>query len=255
MNEKLRPLIQSYRSATKPDRKKQLIEDIIFAEKKLPDFLLLLDEARSHNFDLDFSKAIIDNFFNCLQTEHQDLLTFYKKVKGRVFESYFIGNIYRKNLPFKTLEYLYLQNKEHDKDLAKIIFQVMVTTAFSVEHFVSLLCYDELSPAMEQNFLVEIKKQNGCMAFWVKAYERARPGSALMLYAEHLLRIKTANRPFDSAYIFYNEHHETKASLILLETVAEMAKTEKELDKIIYVAPRGSKIFLNAQQRKEKLTA
>jgi hypothetical protein len=34
-----------------------------------------------------------------------------------------------------------------------------------------------------------------------------------------------------------------------------MAKTEKELDKIIYAAPRDSKIFLKAKEKREKLIA
>jgi hypothetical protein len=255
MNDKIKHLILAYKTTPKADKRKQIIEEIILTEKGLPDFLKLLEEARNSNFDLDFSKAIIDNFFDSLDLETTDLLTFYKKVKGRVFESYFVGNLYRKNINFKNLECFYLKFEKEDKNLAKILFQVMTSTAFSVEHFLSLLCYNELTPIMEQNFLVEIKKQNGYMSFWVKAYEKARPNSALMSYAEHVLRQKMAARPFVSAYDFYMEHSETKVAPALLEVLADMAKTEPEIDKVLYLTPRNSKTFLNLTNKKEKLVA
>jgi hypothetical protein len=255
MNETLKQLVRFYKETTRTEKKEKILNEIIAEKKSLSDFLGLIDEARNRNFDLDFSKAIIDNFFETLNLDTKDLVFFYQRIKARFFESYFVGNLYRKNINFKTLELFYLRNKDQDKGLAKILFQVMTATAFSVEHFVSLLCCDELTPVMEQNFLVEIKKQNGYMSFWVKAYEKARPNSALTSYAEHVLQQKMAVRPFASAYDFYMEHSETKVAPVLLEVLADMAKTESEIDKVLYLTPRNSKTFLNLTNKKEKLVA
>lgn len=255
MNEELKKLTRLYKESTKITQKEKILNEIITEKKSLSDFLGLIDEARNRNLDLEFSKAIIDNFFETLSLDTKDLVFFYQRVKTRVFESYFIGNLYRKNIAFKNLEYFYLQALKDDKGLARILFQVMTSTAFSVEHFITLLCYDELTPIMEQNFLVEIKKQNGYMSFWVKAYEKARPKSALMSYAEHVLQQKMAARPFVSAYDFYMEYSEAKVAPVLLEVIANMAKTESEIDKVLYVTPRDSKIFLNLTNKKEKLAA
>lgn len=255
MNEELKKLTRLYKESTKLTQKEKILNEIITEKKSLSDFLGLIDEARNRNLDLEFSKAVIDNFFENLNLESRDLISFYKKVKTRVFESYFIGNLYRKNIAFRNLEYLYLKILSSDKGLAKILFQVMVSTAFNVEHFVSLLCYNELTPAMEQNFLVEIKRQNGYMSFWVKAYEKAKPKSALMSYAEHVLQQKMVARPFASAYDFYMDNSETKVAPILLAVLADMAKTESEIDKVLYLTPRDSKIFLNLTNKKESVVA
>jgi hypothetical protein len=93
------------------------------------------------------------------------------------------------------------------------------------------------------------------MSFWVKTYEKAKPKSALMSYAGHFLQQKMAGRPFASAYDFYMEHCETKAAPVLLEVLANMAQTEPEIDKILYVAPENSKTFLKLTQKKEKIVA
>lgn len=253
MNEDLKRLAKLYKESTKITQKEKILNEIITEKKSLSDFLGLIDEARNRNLDLEFSKAIIDNFFATLNLDTNDLVIFYQRVKARVFESYFIGNLYRKNINFKTLELFYLRYKEQDKSLAKILVQIMVTTAFSVDHFLSILCCEELDKNLELDFLVEVKKQNGCMAFWVKAYERAKPNSALMLYADNLLRKKMAARPFTSAYDFYMEHLEARVAPVLLEAIADMAQTEQELDKVIYLAPKNSKIFMIAAQKKEKI--
>lgn len=255
MNEELKRLTRLYKESTKITQKEKILNEIITEKKNLSDFLGLIDEARNRNLDLEFSKAIIDNFFETLNLDTKDLVVFYQRVKARVFESYFVGNLYRKNINFKTLELFYLQYKDRDKNLAKILVQIMVSTAFSVDHFLSILCCEELDKNLELDFLVEIKKQNGHMAFWVKAYERAKPNSALMLYADNVLRKKIAARPFVSAYDFYMEHLEAKVAPVLLEVIAEMAKTEQELDKIIYLTPQNSKLFTTLKKKKEKLVA
>ena len=250
-NDRLNFLVRKYQEVTKAEKQKGIIEDICFEKKQISDFMMLLDYAKQFNFDLSFSKAIIDNFFEW-PFDGKALITFYKKVKGKVFENYFVGNIYRKNMTFKTLEHLYSEIKS-DKDLSKIIFQVMLSTALSIEHFLSLLYCNDSDKNLEQQLLIEIKRRTSCIDFWIKALDRAKTASTLWIYIENLIKQITLRRSFTSAYKLYMESTETKAAPILLEAIALMAETKEELSIILYVAPHESEEYLSANKKRNEM--
>lgn len=251
VNEKLKVMTINYKQASRLEKKREILEEIYFSEKTPDDFLEMLNMARCHNLDLEFHKAILDSFFETPFTG-ETLSAVYKKLKGRVLDNYFIGNIYRKNMTFKTLEGLYYQ-LEADKNLADKVFTVMINTAISLDNYIFLLSQNKLDTDLENRLLTETKRQNGCLGFWVRAIERAKSDSALMHYAENLLRQKVIRRTFESAHEFYLEHAETKAASLLLEILANMAETEKEVNAVLYLTTKDHLAFQIAKQKKKKL--
>jgi hypothetical protein len=251
MNEELKKLSLDYKHSSDSWKKLNLLEKIRFAEKTKKDFLDLLDLAKANNLDLEFYKTVIDGFFE-LPVDRFSLASVYKRLKGYVLENYFIGCLQRKNMDSRTLEMMYSELPK-DSDLAPIIFNVIITTAISLDGYLFLLNQDRLDPTLEAKLLTEVKRHNGCLEFWIKILERARPGSALKAYAENILKQKISKRSFASVHELYLDNPSQRMTWLMLDIMSEMASSEKEIDIVLYLAPRDSYYFRVANEKKEKL--
>jgi hypothetical protein len=253
MNEALKQLAMDYKRSSDQKKKNEILDKIRFSEKTKRDFPDLLDLAKEKNLDLEFYKMVIDCFFET-PFDRFPLASIHRRLEGRVFENYFIGCLQRKNMGFKFLESLYSDLVE-DSGLSKIIMNIMVTTACSLDNFLFLLIQEKLSKEQETKLLVEMKRHNGCLNFWIRALERAKVNSSLQIYSENLLRQKLTRRNFYGVYELYMDNPNTKAASLILEIMADMAKTESEVDKVLYLSAKDHVAFDTAMKKKGKFIA
>lgn len=252
MEQTLKTLAQQYKAASRNEKKRKILENIFVHEKKLSDFLGLLDFAKNNNLDLEFSQKVIDSFFKW-QFDGPSLISLYKKVKCKITERYFIGNIYRQNMDQKMLEYLYLKAQDDEK-FAKTIVDIMLASTLDINNFLSILCLRGANKETEKQLLVEIKKHDQTTSFWIRALDRSLPDSELEKYAKDIISQKILNRSFESAYDVYLDHPESKATPIILKILANKATTEKQVNQVIYSAAENSEPFQIASAKKEKLS-
>jgi hypothetical protein len=252
MNETLKQLTLGYKRSSDQRKKTEILEKIRLAEKTKKDFYDLLDLGKDSNLDLEFYKMVLDCFFET-NFDRFSLASIHGRLKGRALENYFIGDLQRKNMDFKFLESLYLDLSENP-DLAKIVLDVMTTTAFSLDNFLFLLIQDKLDKEQEAKMLAELRRQNGCLNFWIKALERAKSESALKAYAENLLRQKITKRNFESIHDLYLDNPDAKVASLMLEIMANLAKTEKEVDTVLYLIDKEHKSFTIVERKKKKFT-
>lgn len=253
MSTELIILLEVYKKANRKDRKNRALKKLI-AVAKSDDLLYLMDEANKNSIDLSFGQIIIDEFFNNLDLKSEDLLNFYLKVQGKIFENYFIGNLYRKNIGFKDLENFCLKIKGKNNSFEKIIAKIMLSTSVCTEDLILILCRCSLDIEIEKDILKILRKHSSQISFWAKAYERSVPKSTLNIYAENYLKKIISRKQFNSIYRIYEEYSEQKVAEIFLNELAKIANTENQINKVLYVSSDKSLAYIIAFKKKKQLT-
>lgn len=253
MDEKLKKLAMEYKAAFRYEKKKKLLDAVFFYDKKLEDFLGLLDLAKIGNFNLEFTKKVIDSFFEW-QFDGSSLRALYNKVKGQVAESYFVGSIYRKNMTLKMLAHIYCYSQTQvDKDFCKVIQNIMLHSALDMEDFVTILCEKGLDKQTEERLISELKKHDSSMPFWIRTLDRSLPGSTLENSAKKIITQQIAKRSFKSLHELYDENSSKRAAAIILQVLADVAVTLEEANKVIYLAEENSKAYKIASSKKAEM--
>lgn len=251
MNEKLRALILSYKKEISRMKKREILKKVVELNKNFTDFLFIMNQVKVKNLDVEFIKAIIDNFF-AKEFSGQSLTSFYQTIKNQLLlKLYFINCMNRKELPARTWVAIYADVT--DKDLAQILENLIVSMDYSMEHFVLLASMKNIDETVTKQALIELKKHDGSANFWIKAYERAPSGSVLEKHAEKMVKNNAEGRTFTSANELFIENYGRRVEHILLNVVAKKAETQKEIEDLLYRASEGSYAFKILSEKKEKL--
>ena len=259
-------LLNRYEKTSTGKERELIVKEICSRTENLEDFVVLLEATNNDKFDLDFSQAVIDCFFE-KRSEGEALLAVYQNIKGKIIEKYFIGKLFSSQFSFKTLDYVYAQSLE-DKDFSEVIFELMVvaanrsksqpqfTTGEVADYFLKLCQKHDLTPSREKAFLAEIKNLQSGLDFWVKVLKRVRPDSQSATYALNLIKQILKRRAFSKVYEFYTLNCGLGDNLLLLtitEVMLEIAVTRKELNMVVYIAPKDSEVYERALERQEAL--